>query len=234
MAQTRREQRREETYEKIKIVARQQMAAQGTAGLSLRAIAREMGITAPAIYRYYENLDDLITTLILESFNALADALEAAQADHEGESYTDQLVAVLLAYRQWAVAHPIDFQLIYGNPIPGYVAPRDVTVPAVVRGFAIIVGLIDSLLKAGEADPQPPYNSVPPETAAYMQDIIERDGYPVTVLAFYMGIVGWTQLHGVIMLEMFNHLQPAVGDVAAYYHGQVLNLLRVMGVKPPP
>ena len=98
----------------IKAVARQQMADHGTAGLSLRGIGREMGISAPAIYNYYPRLDDLITALIVDAFNALADAIEAAEAGTPGETCGQKILAMCLAYRQWAVEHPVDFQLIYG------------------------------------------------------------------------------------------------------------------------
>ena len=109
---------------RIKAVARQQMAEHGTAGLSLRGIAREMGITAPAIYNYFPRLDDLITALIVDAFTALADAIEAAESAVQSEACGPKILASCLAYREWAIAHPVDFQLIYGNPIPGYTRRR--------------------------------------------------------------------------------------------------------------
>jgi AcrR family transcriptional regulator len=125
-----RESQRQDTREEIKAFARQQMAAEGTAALSLRAIARDMEMTAPALYRYFPSREDLITALIVDAFNALADALEAADAAPTQQDYGSRLRAVLMAYRGWALEHPTDFQLIYGNPIPGYSAPRELTVPA--------------------------------------------------------------------------------------------------------
>ncbi|MEZ4675940.1 MAG: helix-turn-helix domain-containing protein [Caldilineaceae bacterium] len=122
----------EATSNAIKDTARKLMAEKGTAGLSLRAIARELKMTAPALYHYFPSLDDLITALIVDAFTAHAAYVRqtsdaAAQA---GASTTEQLWAALLAYRRWALKQPIDFQLIYGNPIPGYSAPAAVTVPA--------------------------------------------------------------------------------------------------------
>ncbi len=207
------------------------MAQHGTAGLSVRAIARELEMLPSGIYHYYPSLDDLITALIVDNFNALADALAAARDNAAHQTVAEQLTAVLLAYRQWAVEHPVDFQLIYGNPIPGYAAPREVTVPPVIRGFTVIVGLIEHLLQTGEAVPLPPYDTLPPAVAVHIQALIERDGYPVSSLALYLGMVGWGQLHGVIMLELFQHLQPVVGDVDAHYRAQVDNLLAMMGIQ---
>jgi AcrR family transcriptional regulator len=103
----------------IKQHARQLMAEEGTAGLSIRGIAKMMEVTPPAIYHYFASLEDLITTLIAEDFNGLADALEAARDASSAATAGGKLLEVVVAYRQWALDHPVDFQLIYGNPIPG-------------------------------------------------------------------------------------------------------------------
>jgi len=150
-ARPKRGQARErgEMIAQIKAAARRQMAEHGTAGLSLRAIARELGITAPAIYNYFPRLEDLITALIVDAFTALADAIDAAESAVESESCGPKVVASCLAYREWAIAHPMDFQLIYGNPIPGYVAPAEVTVPLARRPFD---GLFRLFLEAHQTD----------------------------------------------------------------------------------
>lgn len=207
------------------------MALLGTAGIGLRAIARELGLTAPALYRYYSSLDELITALIVEDFHALADAMEAARDDTAGGAAA-RLRAVMLAYREWAVAHPTDFQLIYGNPIPGYHAPREVTVPAVVRGFVVLVGLIEEALQTGALRPHPPYDHIPDETTTSLRNLIVRDGYPVSEMALYLAVVGWTTGHGAIVLELFNHLGPVVGDPAVFYAAQVDRLLIAFGAMP--
>lgn len=230
MARKRQEAVHQATLQAIKDTARALMAENGTAGLSIRGIAKVMEMTPPALYHYFPSLDDLITALITDNFNALADALEAAREAEPGNA-VDKLLAVLLAYRQWAVNHPVDFQLNYGNPIPGYVAPGEITVPAVVRSFSVTVGLIEEIFQRGMATPTPPYDRVPEAIRATIDEVIAQDGYPITPLSMYLGVVGWGQLHGIIMLELFNHIQPVVGDSAAYYREQMLNLLRVAGVK---
>jgi AcrR family transcriptional regulator len=212
---SRREQRREDTYNEIKEVARRQMAQFGTATLSLRAIAQEMKMTAPAIYRYFESRDALITALIVDAFNALAEALEIARDNHPNTDAIERLVAVMLAYREWAVTYPSDFQLIYGNPIPGYHAPRDVTVPAVVRGWVVTMGLLHEIMQTHPL--RPPYTSMPEELRAHFERMIADSGYPISEQVFHLGIMMWTQVHGIIMLELFNHLQANVGDVDLYY-----------------
>ncbi len=232
MPRSRNEELNVANIQAIKDTARQLMAEHGTDGLSVRGIAKVLGITPPAIYHYFASLDELITALITDNFNALADALEAARATLPDSDPARQLAAVLLAYRTWAVAHPVDFQLIYGNPIPGYVAPREVTVPAVVRGFSVIVGLIEALLQSGRLTPQPPYDRIDePAFEQRIRETIAQDGYPISEMAYYLGIVGWSRLHGIIMLEIFNHIQPVVGDVEAHYRAQVHRMMRSFGVK---
>jgi AcrR family transcriptional regulator len=231
----RREQRREDTLQSIKAAARQQMAEGGSVALSLRGIAASMGMTAPAIYRYFPNRDALITALIVDAFNALADALIVVRdAEQQAGAHPfEQLSVILLAYRDWAVTHRTDFELIYGNPIPGYDAPREVTVPAVVRGFEVIVGAIEAGMHTPRYQPRPPYDVVPEHTRAHIAELIARDGYPVSERALYLGVVGWGQLHGIIMLELFGHIQSVVGDVAHHYHEQVRCMMQAMGMSPP-
>src|SRR4051812_24044622 len=170
MARKRNEELNAATAEAIKSVARQLMSEEGTNGLSVRGIAKVLDLTPPAIYHYFASLDDLTTALIVDSFNALADALEVAAEQSTAPTAGSKLLDVILAYRQWAVDNPIGFQLIYGNPIPGYVAPRDVTVPAVVRTFVVTVSLIEEAMQTGELVPAAPYNQIPPVVEARLNE----------------------------------------------------------------
>ena len=81
--------------------------------------------------------------------------------------------------------------------------------------------------------PRPPYDVVPEHTRAHIAELIARDGYPVSERALYLGVVGWGQLHGIIMLELFGHIQSVVGDVAHHYHEQVRCMMQAMGMSPP-
>ncbi len=219
------------TAEVIKNVARQLMAEEGTNGLSVRGIAKVLELTPPAIYHYFASLDDLTTALIVDSFNALADALEEAAARSTAATVAGKLLDVLMAYRQWSVEHPIDFQLIYGNPIPGYVAPRDVTVPAVVRTFVVTVSLVEQAFQAGELVPTSTYSSIPPVVEARLLELIAAGGYPIYTLSMYLTMILWTQVHGIIYLELFNHIQSNVGDVNVFYETQIRNMLVSMGLR---
>jgi AcrR family transcriptional regulator len=216
---TRNEVSYEAVLEAIKATARQQMAAEGTAGLSLRAIARELNITAPALYRYYPSRDDLITALIFDAYNAHADAMAQADGTVPQEYYGERLWAVLAAYRAWALQHPTDFQLIYGNPIPGYEAPVEVTLPAARRAFEVVVGILAAALHAGAL--RLDFDDLPPTVAEHLQQVIDYEGYAVPVQVMYLATVGWTRIHGLVSLELFNQTQPVVGDTEAFFRCEI-------------
>ncbi|MFN8529574.1 MAG: TetR/AcrR family transcriptional regulator [Anaerolineae bacterium] len=205
------------TKAQIKAIARAQMAAHGTAGLSLRAIAREMDVTAPALYRYYPSLDDLITALIVDAYNAIADAAEAG--DHAVQDRTDyegRVVSMCLHYRDWALAHPIDFQLIYGNPIPGYEAPRDLTVPAATRTNIVFTTVLVEAYAAGKY--QSPYTArypLSPEVRAAAARI--GDAYDVAPELVVAGFTFWEWVQGAIFMTMFGHASPVEGDPRAVF-----------------
>ncbi|WP_134324249.1 TetR/AcrR family transcriptional regulator [Cumulibacter soli] len=114
-----REQHRAETTANILAAAREQVAAHGAA-LSMRAVARDVGIVSSAIHRYFPTKETLITAMIIESYGRLAKELATAPEDWAALSH---------ALRAWALRSPNEFQLIYGTPLPGYVAPPE-TVPA--------------------------------------------------------------------------------------------------------
>ncbi len=205
----------------IKAAARQQMAQHGTAGIALRAIARELGITAPAIYNYFPRLDDLITALIVDAFTALAEAIEAAEVGAPGDTCGSKILAMCLAYRRWAVEHPVDFQLIYGNPIPGYVAPAEITVPLARRPFDGLFRLFLEAYQSGELAVPVEYTPVPASIAAHVATWLPTAGYdfPDALLCLLMS--GWARIHGMVMLELFEHLGPVVGDTEAFFRHEV-------------
>ena len=225
-------EQREETVNAIKTAARDLMAKHGTAGLSIRPIAREIGLTAPALYRYFENLDALITELIVDNFNALADAMEIARDQAQHQTPANELMAIMLAYRQWALDHPIDFELIYGNPIPGYEAPEEITTPAAARAFVIVADLLERIINSGAFHPTQGHDHVPTKIEPYLEEMIQQESYAFSTLAAYLTVVGWSQMHGIIMLELTEHITPVIGDMDSYYLIQMENMFRLMGISP--
>lgn len=213
MARPKRDAVRQEMADDIKRVAREQMREQGTAGISLRGIARTLDITAPAIYNYYPRLDDLITALLVDAFNAHADAMQAAAESVPGEGLLPRIRAVWLAYRNWAVANVVDFDLMYGNPIPGYQAPADITIPLARRPLELVMTLMIQAQRRGEIAIPAAYRSIPPANANHITEFIQQFGLTVEPALFYYMLIGWTRIHGIVMLEIRHHLAPPIGNV---------------------
>jgi AcrR family transcriptional regulator len=219
------------TAEQIKDTARRQMAAQGAAGVSLRGIGRELGVTAPAIYNYFPRLDDLITELIFDAYNHLSGALRAASQANQQQTLPARLFAVLHEYRAWAMQHPEEFALIFGTPIPGYHAPAERTLPAARGVFAVILELLAQASAQGQLRlpaAQPP---LPPELSLSL-DLPGSTGLlPPGVL--YVGLSGWYRIHGMIMLELFGHTPAMIPQPAVFYDYEVCNLIQEFGMERP-
>jgi AcrR family transcriptional regulator len=218
---TRREKLRQETHQEILDTARRQIAAQGAAALSLRAIAREMGMTAPAIYRYFENRDALVTALILEAYASFGTALESHAL--QGTAMED-FTALGMAYRDWALAHPEQYQLIFGTPIPGYQAPEEETIPAARKTLLVLVAVIEALRETGILNPQPEYAQLPESIAAAM------DQFGETAPSIYLATLLWSKLHGLVSLELNKHLHYLIGNPEAFYKQELQAILRQLGL----
>lgn len=227
-------ERTQDMAEQIKAVARRQMGAHGTAGLSLRAIAREMGITAPAIYNYFPRLEDLITALIVDAFTALAEAMEtAADAAAAPGPVAPQAWAMVHAYRRWALAHPVDFQLIYGNPIPGYTAPYEVVGPLAFRPFERLFALYGQAAATGELAVPPEYQAVPATIHDNVAMWKAHAGFELPDAVVCVLMTGWGRIHGLVMLELFGHLAGPIGDPGALYAYEMRAFMTRLGFKPP-
>jgi AcrR family transcriptional regulator len=222
MAMSRRERRHEETRQEIKQIARQQMAQEGTAAsLSLRGIATKMGMSAPSLYNYYTNRDDLVTDLLVDSYTHQAERLEEASTSCQAQETIACLLATVLAYRRWAVEHPSEFALIAGNPIPGYVAPIEQTLPLARRSLKV---LLDLLQHAWNEDLLRPQSSAPNITESIFNDDFfawcRENGYVPSVIALFLDCYAFLQ--GMIALEVFGHLPFFVKDPVAFYRTGVL------------
>src|SRR5215210_2986993 len=149
MNPSRREQKRTAALEEIRSTAWKQIGEMGAGSLSLRAIAREMGMTAPALYRFYKDRDALVTALLIDAFTAFSDALEAGRDAHPSENYAGRFRAMCKAYFQWAAENPQRYALLFGTPIPGYLFSQELG-PAAQRSFLIVQGMIGEAHAAGK------------------------------------------------------------------------------------
>jgi len=212
-------------------VARQQMAVEGASALSLRAIAREMGMTAPALYRYFRSRDDLVTALIVSAFGSLAGALENAREAMPADDHPGRVLAIVMAYREWALTHPQDYLLIFGTPISGYVAPADITVPVAKRSMDVVVDALMAAWKAGDFEPAPEYARSSAALEAQLTAWKENYGYTAKTPAMHLALAGWGLMHGLVSLELVHQLQPFFGDATEIFRAQMLSLLKRAGLK---
>ena len=224
MALTRRERLHEATREEIKQVAREQMAEQGTAAISLRAIAARMEMRAPSLYNYFSNRDDLVTALIVDAFNSLAETLERASVSRPEQDIANRLLITTLAYREWAVTHPTDFALISGNPIPGYSAPEDATDEVARRGMVVFFNLLQQAWEQHRLTIPPEYADLTlPFNQQFAQWCIEHE---ISLPIAHLVLVAFAQLQGLIMQEIYGLLQNFVDDPAALYRLEMIALLK--------
>jgi AcrR family transcriptional regulator len=143
---------RAEMIDEIKDAARRQLATEG-ANLSLRAIARELGMVSSALYRYFASRDDLLTALIIDAYNAIGEVGERADATIADRlDLTYRWLTVAHAWRDWALANPAEYALIHGSPVPGYAAPEDTVGPA-SRRFLVIAAIIRDGQQSGALAP---------------------------------------------------------------------------------
>lgn len=224
---------RAETATEIKAIARQQLADNGTNGISLRGIARELGMTAPAIYNYFPKLEELITALLVDAFTSHAEAIEAAIATQVQPAHA--LKAGMQAYRQWAIAQPADFRLIYGNPIPGYEAPKEITVPLASLPQEYFFRCILAAYEAGQLRIPAAYQDTPPSIVEHISGWLYERVPEIKNIAHHMELfimmeVGWSRIHGIVMLEIHEHIGPTIGDVETFYNHEIDLYLKQIGM----
>lgn len=215
-----RERRRAETLAEIKAAALAQLADSGATKLSLREVARQVGMTVQSLYHYVDSYDALVTMLILDTHAELAAAVERAVATSVGASQGDRLVAVTLAYREWALQHRAQFLLIYGTPIPGYHAP-ETTLPEAWRQAAAFVDVVYDGWSQDELARIPAVGLSTRDAAAFGRraQTASDPGQP-TALGLPPGALRLLHqlragMHGLVMLELLGHLGPLPGDPAA-------------------
>ncbi|HWE91743.1 MAG TPA: TetR/AcrR family transcriptional regulator [Pseudonocardiaceae bacterium] len=229
-SRTARERARAELTREIKDEARRQLAVDGAGRLSLRAVARELGLVSSALYRYFPTRDDLLTALIIDAYDALGAAAEAADAARPRDDPRGRWRAVAAAVRDWALAHPHEYALIYGSPVPGYQAPQDTVAPA-ARVALAIVGVVRDAWSAGalEARPSPALSPVLAEQTAKLAELIAPD-LPGEVLTRLL--IVWTQVFGMLSFELFGQLVGSVDPSDEFYAHAVERMADFVGLPP--
>lgn len=214
-----RQDTRERIEREIIEVGRRHLITDGAAGLSLRAIARDLGMVSSAVYRYVASRDDLLTLLIVDAYTDLADVVDQAARDADG-SWQDRLLAMARAARAWALDQPASWALMYGSPVPGYHAPADLTVGPGTR----VVGALFAVVAAGIATGDVPDAGASPSrsTSADFDGIRAEFGFPGSDATVMKCFLLWAALVGAISLETFGQYgADTLSDPADVFDGQI-------------
>lgn len=215
----------------IKETAWRQIAEFGAPALSLRTIARELGITAPAIYNYYPRRDDLVTALIIDAYTSLGDSQLAARDAIPAEDLSGRLTATGVAYRQWAITYPQRYQLIFGTPIPGYEAPVPQVLPSAARSLSALVSAIEAMRLAGRLRAV----GFPQVKDEYKFSFEQWQTYgaQASLLSLSVAILIWSRVHGLVSLEIEGKI-PAFGPDGDALYLYELELIQQQFIKEQP
>ncbi|WP_028645632.1 TetR/AcrR family transcriptional regulator [Nocardioides sp. URHA0020] len=210
--------------------ARAQLAEVGPAALSVRQIAREVGLVSSAVYRYFPSRDELLTALIVEAYEELADAVEEAEAGVRRRTALDKrFLAVAHAIRGWALAHPHQYALLYGSPVPGYVAP-DTTVNSAGRISGAFLRLAQESEVAGdEHAPALPVGTAEHRALGGIRPALET---PVSDQRTVRWLMAWSTVFGHVSLELFGHMHRGILDYDAHFKQVTGQLVADLGLRP--
>ena len=208
--------------------AGRQLVEVGPAALSVRAVARELGMASSAVYRYFPSRDALLTALLVEAYDELGDAVESADAAVEARG--DLLArwrAVCHAIHDWARAQPHRYALLYGSPVPGYAAPDDTITPATRITGAILAVLHDAQTSGTHPAPSLPLSPAERAGLAPVRAVVDP---PFDDDTLARGLVAWPALFGTISLELFGHMHRGVLDYDAHFAQVVDQLAADLGL----
>jgi AcrR family transcriptional regulator len=221
-AVSRRERLRRQTIEEARRIALRQLAEVGTGGISLNAIAREMGMTGPALYRYIPSREALLTDLVLDAYRDLGDAIWDDLDATAGQDPASRLRSQAWALRAWTLANPHRYMLIFGTPVPGYHAPVERTQPAAQRVMEASLALLAEVVPAEWSASTDPLD-------AELEAWAAQAGIPPMPGALLrQALYGWTRLHGILSLEIEGHFGMGLPDPELLYRAEVEELDRVL------
>lgn len=204
---------REQVLAEILALAEAQLRSKGAAGLSLRAIARELGMVSSAIYRYFPSAEALLTALIVRAYQDLACAAQARFDAAAGGAALGRFLAVCHGSRDWALANPHRYSLIYGSPVPGYRAPPETIEPAGRVGWLLLATAVEGV----GAEFRNPPAEWPTERELLAANLGKHLGQDLDADLIAVGVAAWSHLFGLISFELFGQFVEVVSDNEVYF-----------------
>ena len=238
---SRRDRVRAETSREILDTARRVLVEQGLDGLALRAVAREMGMTAPALYRYFTSREDLVEHLVADLYDEVSDAMEAARDAEPAELPGRQLLAASRAFRAWATSHRAEFGLLFGSPLEsvGGVGRGDSEGPAeeAARRFGQVFGALVAQIYLERGFPIPADDDIAPDLRRQLGDWCETFPVPLPLGVMHVFLSCWIRLYGMVCMEVFGHLRFALDDAGPMFEAELRSLGEILGIageyRPP-
>lgn len=221
--ESRRQRVRAETTAEILERAEGQIAEGGPTALSLNAIARDMGLSGPAIYRYFRSRDDLVVEVAASGWSDLADSLSIAAA-RRGAPAT-RFRAVTTSYRQWVLGHPERYRLMSSGPYGTGAVGRERTVPASHRSMLVLLDVLPP------AAPTPARGQLHRQLKRWAA---ERGDQATPPALLHAALSAWTRLHGVLSLEIEGAFAVMGLDPELVYDAEVAALLDTGGARLTP
>jgi len=222
-----RDRVRAELTAEITAAARRQLAEVGAGGLSLRAVAREVGLASSAVYRYFASRDELLTRLIIDGYDAVGAAAE--DADDPAAPPRERWLAVCRAVRAWALAHPHEYALLYGSPVPGYAAPRD-TVPSAARVGVVLGRILGDAARSGVL-PEAAGGGRDPELVSEATAEVLGGEHPALDDAVRVrALLAWSSVFGAVSFELFGQFVGSVQDTDRWFDRAMGELATLVGL----
>jgi AcrR family transcriptional regulator len=208
-----RERYRAQVRDEVKQAALRQLAESGPAGLSISAIGKQLGVSGPALYRYFASRDDLLSELVIDAYHDLAHALSDAARHAPGT----QLEDIARAYRSWALAQPHRYRLLFGPPLPGYDAHAQRLVEAAQASMKVLLGV---LREAGDPAATPPAEPL----ASQLLALARTHGPGIDAAMALRAIIIWSRLHGLVSLEIAGNFASMGIDAGQIFEAQLATL----------
>ena len=231
-ARTPRARARDQTMRDIVRIGRAHLATDGAAALSLRAIARDLGIVSSAVYRYVQSRDELLTLLVIDGYDELGDAVDTALASVAESDHARRLAVIGRAVRAWALAEPATYALLFGSPVPGYQAPAERTTGPGTRVIYRLVEVWEAAWVAGVV--RATEQTVTPRRFSRDLARIRRElGITAPDELIARGLLMWAALFGCISFEVFEQYGPdAFSQPQDLFEHQLAALIEMVGVSP--
>ena len=233
---SRRDRLRADTVREIKQTARRVLVDQGVDGLALRAVAREMGMSAPALYRYFDSREDLVEHVVADLYDELVAVLEAARDDARPATAPIQLLACSRAFRRWATTHHTEFSLLFGSAgegvVPPHGSPNRGESPAelAAQRFGAVFAVLMAEIYAERRFPVPAEDEIDPALQEQLRAWCAEFPVQLPLGVMQVFLSCWIRLYGLVCMEVFGHLKFALADAGPMFEAELHSLAGVLGV----